>query len=278
LFDLFETFICLYETKSFTTTSNYLFVTQSTITKRLQKLESELNTTLFCRKNIKQIAPTPEADTLYPIALNFVKTWQSTQRKFQNNLEKTTLKIGVSQSSATLILPKLFILLKDDLKQLNLKIRIYDSKKIASLIETNILDIGIIDQDFSSPKINKFNLFKDKLVLAGDTNTNIFFVREIKLQLGHFVKQFLKEEKFHFEHLVHMNDNETILNHVKQGLGVSLLPKRMLTKDVPFQDLTSDYLLYYSIIFHSNDNRPTIKNIFDKITKNIDWLSETSVI
>lgn len=273
MFDLFETFLTLYETKSFTTTSNYLFVTQSTVTKRLQKLEAELNTVLFCRNNIKDISPTPEADKFYPTALQFVKTWKKTQDDFVNHSIKTTVKIGVSQSSAKLILPKLVNLIKEDLKYYNFKIRIYDSKKIFSLVETHQIHLGIIDQDFSNPKVTKIPLFKDKLVLAGNIDTNIFFLREIKFQLGYYMKKFLKEPVFNFEHVITINDNDTILSHVKQGIGASLLPLKMMTDEMTYQELPSEYLLHYSIVHYSLESNTQLKELINKIKNNIDFLS-----
>ena len=54
MFDLFETFITLYDTRSFTVTANILFITQSTVTKRIQRLENELESQFFTVKILKK--------------------------------------------------------------------------------------------------------------------------------------------------------------------------------------------------------------------------------
>lgn len=273
MFDLFETFLTLYETKSFTATSNHLFITQSTVTKRLQKLESNLETTLFDRQNNKNITPTFEANKFYPIALNFVETWKKTKKDFINHSAKTTVIVGVSQSGAKFILPKLFFLLTEYLQYINLKVQIYDSKKIFSLIKSHEIHIGIIDQNLSDPKVDKIPLFKDMLVLAGNISTSLFFLREIKLQHGYFMKKFLNETKLNFQHIVTLNDTETIINHINHGFGASLIPKKLLPKNIHYKNLGSEYNLNYSIVYYPLESNSEVNKILDKIRKNVNLLT-----
>lgn len=269
MFDLFETFTEAYETKNFTLTASHLFITQSTVTKRLQKLEEELNVVLFCRKNLKEILPTQSADELYPIALNFLKEWKHTQNHFQNKSQKQIIKIGITQSSAISILPNIFEIIKDDLENIDLKIRIYDSKKILMLIEAKDLDIGIIDQNFSSPQISKFPLFKDNLVLAGNPEKNTIFVREIKFQIGCLTKKIIQQNSFQFKKMVSINDYDTIIRFIKEDLGAGFIPQKLVPQKVHFQKLNSDYFIEYSIINHYNESNQLVKNLLKKIKKQL---------
>lgn len=269
MFDLFETFTEAYETRNFTLTANHLFITQSTVTKRLQKLEDELNTVLFCRKNLKEIVPTNSADELYPIALNFLKEWNVTQNHFRNKSSKQTLKIGITQSSAISILPSIFNIIKDELDDIDLKIRIYDSKKILSLVESKELNIGIIDQNFSSPQVIQKPLFQDRLVLAGNIKTEIMFVREIKLQIGCLTKKIIQQNKYQFEKIVSVNDYQTIIEFIKNDMGMGFLPQKLVPKNVTFQTLKSDYILHYSFIHHYNESDKMVQDLILKIKKGL---------
>ena len=62
------TFITLAKVKNFTSTADALFVSQSTVTKRIAELEKELNTRLFIR-NYKRLTLTKEGN----IFLNYAK-------------------------------------------------------------------------------------------------------------------------------------------------------------------------------------------------------------
>lgn len=65
MFTLFETFLAVYETKSFTRAADHLYVSQSTITVRIKKLELELKAKLFIRGQNQEVIPTEAANIFY---------------------------------------------------------------------------------------------------------------------------------------------------------------------------------------------------------------------
>lgn len=272
MFELFETFITIYETKSFTITANNLLITQSTVTKRLKKLENEINRTLFYRKNMKDIIPTAAAHELYPSAINFIEDWKATQDIFHKNSRKTNFKIGITQSSAVNFLPGLINILKDDLNKINLEINIYDSKKILSLVKAKNINLGIIDQNFSDPQITKFDLFKDKLVLAGETSDTIFFLREIKNEIGDLTKKIFIKNNIYFEETISINDYATIINFVKNKRGSTFLPKTLVPENVSIKESPENYLLHYSLIHYYNESNDVINELLLKIKNNVKTL------
>ena len=64
MFSLFETFIAIYETRSFTKAGQYLFISQPTVTVRIKKLE-EVGNSLFIRGKNREVIPTEAAKLLY---------------------------------------------------------------------------------------------------------------------------------------------------------------------------------------------------------------------
>ncbi len=54
MFALLETFIAVFETKSFTRAANQCFISQPTATVRIKKLEEELKVHLFQEGNTKK--------------------------------------------------------------------------------------------------------------------------------------------------------------------------------------------------------------------------------
>ncbi len=271
VFDLFETFITLYDTRSFTVTANILFITQSTVTKRIQRLENELESQFFYRKNIKEVLPTQKADEFYPIAQKFISEWHSVQENLKNRSQKTSLEIAFTQSTAKIILPHLFNILKEDLKKINIKVRLYDSEKILSLIESKDIDFGIIDKDFENSQITKVPLFDDNLVLSGSNETGILFVHETKHQLGcsSALKFLQKNSKYSFSNIIKINDYESIIDLLEKNLGAALIPQSMLPKDLVFKYLENHYSVHYCLIYHSNEINPTVLSILKTFQDNI---------
>lgn len=90
MFPLFETFIAVYETKSFTRASKYLFISQPTVTVRIRKLEEELGTSLFSRGQNQEVIPTEAAMHLYAPALKYIKSWEKLQAEIQEKQKKNT--------------------------------------------------------------------------------------------------------------------------------------------------------------------------------------------
>lgn len=92
MFSLFETFIVVYETKSFTLAGKYLFISQPTVTVRIKKLEEELKSTLFLRGKHQEIIPTEAAILFYPKAIAYLKNGRKTKLKFKKISCKTSFQ------------------------------------------------------------------------------------------------------------------------------------------------------------------------------------------
>lgn len=79
MFALLETFIAVFETKSFTRAANQCFISQPTATVRIKKLEEELKVHLFSRGQHQEVIPTESAHLLYPKALKTLNDWNELQ-------------------------------------------------------------------------------------------------------------------------------------------------------------------------------------------------------
>ena len=103
-----EIFRTLIKEKNVTRASEKLFVTQSSVTKRIQRMENELGCTLFIRTK-KGIIPTPVAEKILSDLCNV----QDILKKVKNYTLSSegviagTLDIGVSINYARYSLPKI---------------------------------------------------------------------------------------------------------------------------------------------------------------------------
>ncbi|WP_242359650.1 LysR family transcriptional regulator [Lactococcus petauri] len=268
MFDLLETFVVAYETKNFTSAAEHLFVTQSIVTKRLKKLEEQLNIVLFSRENAKQVTPTAAGEKFYPIALNFIDNWKNVQNNFKNQSKKIPFTIGMTKSSSMFILPNFIKLLENELSMFDFKIHIHDSKTLLSLIETRAIDVAIVNQNFFNPNIEKIPLFKDELVLAGNNNSTLF-IKEAESQIEYLSKKAFKKSAIPFEKKVYVNDYGVIINLIKKNLGTAFLPQKLVPQHVSFRTFDCDTSFQYILIYHCEESNP----IIEKIKRNIEDLS-----
>lgn len=243
MFPLFETFITLYETLSFTLTAEYLYTTQPTITGRIKKLEQELGVALFERYTVKkQVIPTEQARIFYPKAVKYVRDWEELQESFQaKSASQHSFKIAVSHSASTGILLETFKILQVEIDHLDIEISMHDSDQVFEMVNNHAAHFGIIEKVLSSEQTETFYIEKDELVLAGDLTSDTFFMRESGSGVGYYSRKYLKENELLPKNKVIINNNKIIVSLLEANLGKSIVSKRFLTSEMPYQALSSKY-------------------------------------
>lgn len=266
MFLLFETFIAVYETKSFTKASNYLYVSQPTVTIRIKKIESEIDTILFYREKHQEVSPTDAGIIFYREILKFLSLWNNIKLKITDNLvEKKVFKIGISQSATRNILPSIYKSIFQHISNLEIEFFIYNSEKVFNLVDEHKLHFGIIEKPMISNNIEKFFIMKDELVLAGNKDSGTFFIREEGSGVKYYSSKFLKEMNYIPKNIVQMNNNEMILIHIENNLGCSLVSKHFLKEEITYVELDENYHREFQGIFFLEEKDPIIKSLIDEI-------------
>lgn len=257
MFNLFETFVAVYESKSFTQAARQLYISQPTATVRIKKLEEELRVTLFSRGQNQDVIPTEAANLLYHNALQYIEKWNKLKLALKQKASSTQpFKIAVSHSAATSVMPLIFNAITSNLDQIDLEVSTLNSEEVFRLVSTHDIHFGVIEKPMIDESTETFPLFRDELVLAGDLQKDTFFIRETGSGVNHYTQLYLKEQKEVPKHLITMNNNEMILAHINAGLGASLISKRFLTPDIPYQTLGKKYQrLFYGVTFASEHNK-----------------------
>lgn len=98
----------LYKTRNITRTANLLFITQPTLTRRLQQMELELNTTLVIRNN-KGISFTPNGEYIAQKAQDILQTLDEINDYVVSSAQglQGTLRVGVPNSYMHFVIPSL---------------------------------------------------------------------------------------------------------------------------------------------------------------------------
>ena len=160
-------FVSVYRNKSFTRAAEDLNISQPTISEHIKNLEHSLSCSLFDRLG-RSIKPTPEAEVLYPRALQLLDDLEQMHDEIMaaGTGIRGNLVIGASTIPGTYILPRLAYTFKKLHPDVAFEIIIEDSGKITNMVLQHDLLCGIVGVETPSNKLDFIPVIEDELVLV----------------------------------------------------------------------------------------------------------------
>jgi len=145
----------LYREQNITKAADLLFMTQPSLTKRLQQIEKEFTTTIAIR-NPKGIVLTAQGEYLAIKAGEMLRKFKEIQQQIMemNDGNKGTLKLGVNNSYGRFRLPSLLNQYKTMYPNINFEIASGLSSDVLKMVNLKEINIGFIrgDHDFHGIK------------------------------------------------------------------------------------------------------------------------------
>lgn len=137
-----DSFLSVVQHQTISAAAKALFVSQSTISHRIQLLEQELNITLFDRqRGFKKMELTEDGRRFHSLALQW-----SEVNTMMHNIHSTNyigkLRIGSMDSINQYLLPPIISRIRDDVPSLQLEFVSYHSQEIYSRISSRQINIG----------------------------------------------------------------------------------------------------------------------------------------
>ena len=163
----------LYNTKSISKTANLLFITQPALSKRLQMIEQELNTTLFIRTS-KGVIFTPEGEYVAERARSIFEAIEEVQHNLENvsNGQVGTLLIGAPNSYTRFVLPALIQDYSRQYPDVKIMITTALSNQVIHLAEDRSIQIGFARGTVPSA-LEKVQLSEDQIYLVSHTPSDL---------------------------------------------------------------------------------------------------------
>lgn len=253
-------FLKLAEELSFVRAAEKLFISQPPLSRQIKELETEIGAQLFERNN-KRVILTDAG-----------KFYEKEMREVVNNIERInrqTRKISENQSGEFRIayvsstfsgdISALIQFLSAQYPYINFRLYEVPTVKQIAALEEGKIDLGIVRAPLYSPKIKNQLWFKDSFSLVFNKNlfaiqseqeienlsdtTFVFFNKEYAPQYYDNLVEICA--KFGFTpKVVHESNNiSSIIQLVKNGLGVSIVPTNILkshvSPDLGFIELNS---------------------------------------
>jgi DNA-binding transcriptional LysR family regulator len=251
-----HSFVVLADELHFGRASKRLFVSQPALSKQIRRLEEKVGGALFTRTR-RKVEITEAGRVLLAGADKVLREDEAALSLAKEAVlgRAGTLRIGFGIASVSEILPRTILRFRKTYSQVELKMRDMSTPaQIAALVEGSI-DIGILRLPIAHTELDSLPLFHEQLVVAtsGSLSYNsrqglaalrnqpfVFFPRATSATLHDHVLGLCRGAGFSPTIVQEASELFTILNLVRAGLGVSLVPsaaRRMGVPGVRFHDL-----------------------------------------
>ncbi len=170
-YEQIETFLTAVTYGSISAAAKYLYVSQSTISSRIQQLEGELGVQLLIRqKGHRSIELTNYGHTFIPIASQWASLWKDTQNiKNMNNIQTLTVASVDAVNNYTFV--SFFSRYIQDTPNIRLNIRTHHSNEIYSLVENRVADMGFVFSRINYPDVISNPIYRELMYLICHKNS-----------------------------------------------------------------------------------------------------------
>ena len=209
-FDEIKTFLTIVDSGSLQKTSEILFVSQSTVSNRLQSLEETLGVKLIERnKGQKGLYLTPKGEEFISYAIEII-TLDSTINDWSKRLKKDTLRIGTIDSITGPYMKKFYRMLSEE-GRFTLDISHHWTDRIFSLIENHQVDVGLVPRLFQSKRVRSTPIFQEELVLVSrDKLAEVVMTEDLDTKKEIFFDWGVQYVSWHHQHF--MPDQSPLMN------------------------------------------------------------------
>ncbi|SHK27515.1 DNA-binding transcriptional regulator, LysR family [Clostridium cavendishii DSM 21758] len=290
-----KTFIKVAEMNSFSKAGESLGYAQSTVTLQMKQLEEELGVPLFERKG-KRISLSQKGHEFLTYANKLVKyEAEAIQSISHMNEPSGELHIGILESLSVSEYINIIKEYMETYPDVSLIVKIATTLELMKMLEKGLLDIIILlDQKvfnsnwevpfekeerilfFCSPK----HPMSNEHVYLSDLAKEKFILTEKGCNYRQVFEEFLAAQRLTANCLLDIGSTNTIIDYVKNGLGISLLPEFNLKENLKNHTINEilvtdcNILLYTQVIFNKNRwMSPAMKVFLSTISNYFDTLN-----
>ncbi len=237
---------------SFTKAAEELHMTQPAVTFQVRQLEEYFNTRLFDRTHNK-VNLTPAGERVAEFAeriFDLYAEMESGVRDLTGEISGA-LTIGASTTIAEYMLPALLGEFKNQYPDINLRLKVSNSEGIVSMVEHNVIDLGVVESAVNNKNLIVEVCHEDQLVLvaapdhelvkrggkvnASDIVRYPFVSREEGSGTRDVVMQYLMEHKVSpgdMTFSLELGSPEAIKGAVEAGMGITILSRSIIGKEL----------------------------------------------
>lgn len=242
--------------KSFSQAAKALHISQPAISLQIQSLEEQLGTRLFDRNN-KRVALTQAGKTFYNYSSKILELYEQAQKDISEltGMVKGEIKIGATLTIGEYILPRIAGNFLREHAQVSLSINIANTEIISNNLLNTSLDLGLVEGPINHNDLVLEKFMEDELVVivpydhpwakkdyisATELLSQPFIDREKGSGTRQVMEDTLREHEIDPNKLqiaMVLGSTQAIKEAVEAGLGISIISKRAIKKDLKLKAL-----------------------------------------
>lgn len=246
-----KVFCTVAETKSFSKTSEIIHLTQPAVSLQIQALEELYETKLFDRSS-GTINLTPSGEILYKYAKQILALYAEASKEISKitGFIKGCVKVGAGTTVGNYILPSVAVDFKKKHPKIRVSISIGNAKRVLELLNSSMIDLGIISEMPGKSKFNVEPIISDelcvicssehplsnqKLVSIYDLIKEPFVIREEGSSTRVIIERFLANHGLSISDLhiaLILGSTGSIKEAVERGIGLAIVSKWSIRKEV----------------------------------------------
>lgn len=251
-----KVFCTVAETKSFSKTSEIIHLTQPAVSLQVQALEEIYETKLFDRTS-NLITLTEAGEILYKYAKDILSLYAEASKEIGKitGLLKGSIKIGASTTIGNYLLPNIISDFKKIRVKVNINVLIGNTRRIVDLLNSGIIDIGLVEGETSKQKMKIEPFVEDELVFIVppahpwtkkkvisilDVTKEPFILREEGSGTRQMIEKYLESHGINIENMkiaLLLGSTESIKEAVEQGIGISIVSMWAARKEIKYGSL-----------------------------------------
>lgn len=238
--EMLKTFLTIANTGKFSQAADVLFISQSSVSKRIKLLETELKCELFVRMK-NQVTLSEEGKNFLPYAEKALEILEKGRKKIEKSMITDLhqpIRIAATTSLSLHYVPNLINYYRKQYPFRRIDLYTRRSNIIMDMLINNEIDFGIFPQNdpIKSP-LSAIPLFQDDYTLVINKSWykshRPFSVEDlvkypvIRYNTGSFwspIEHLFNALKVNLEYTIESDSVETILRLVKKEIGFSFLP------------------------------------------------------
>ncbi|TYS51345.1 LysR family transcriptional regulator [Bacillus infantis] len=231
------------------------FISQPAVTKQIRQLENRYGTSLFDRMDGK-LTLSEAGKVLYPYAKEMVELDNNSFQAIQevSGYTDQTLKVGASQTIGEYLLPGLLGNYQKRHEGIKFSLLIGNTPYILSKLDNNEIDIALVEGEADQTKYTVQKFADDELILITSYNHRWKDKGSIEVHELSEEKMIWREKDSgtrlivenalselgileYIENAMELGSMQSIKSAVEANLGIGIMPKLTVTKELQFKVL-----------------------------------------
>jgi len=242
---------------SFTKAAEALHMTQPAVTFQVRQLEEYFNTRLFDRTHNK-VSLTPTGEKVSDYAERIFDLYSEMENSVRDLTGEISgaLTIGASTTIAEYMLPALLGEFKNEYPEINLRLKVSNSEGIVSMVEHNVIDLGIVEAPVTNKNLIVEVCHDDHLVVVTAPDHELvrrgtsispvelkkypFVCREEGSGTREVITQYLIDQNVNpaeMNYCMELGSPEALKGAVEADMGISILSRSTIVKELQLNTL-----------------------------------------